>query len=574
VAASVRQLYQGTLTLGDGRSFVGAMISDTDVPSARLLYAADAPAPGASRRDAALCVPGALDAELVESAAVVCDRGEVARLDKSRAVRRAGGLAMVLANTGPDSVDADLHAVPTVHLGAADGRAVKAYISGAGGAARASIEADSGPEQTPPRILEFSSRGPTPDGGVLKPDLAAPGGNVLAAVSPAAAAGRPWDFGSGTSVATAHVAGLAARVLAAHPDWSPAAVRSAMMTTALAGAAQTTPFEAGAGEVSARRALDPGLVYDAAPATSRGRPSSLNLPSISVPALVGSATVHRTVTNVADSAETYTAKVTGLHGVDAAVVPDAFTLAPGESASFRVTFSAKKHARYGRFVAGDLVWRGSAGHRARSPLVVRAQAVEAPDEVTGATLDGSLFVDLTAGVTGTLDVRESGLVGATPVDVALSPGGGFDPATPAADTATYQQTTQVSEGAEAMRVQVDAADDGDDFDLYVYRDGRLVAASNGGSAGEVVTLRRPAPGSYQVYVNLAAGSSGAEATVTSWVLDPSRTTRLALGPRPMTVDGGAPFRLRVGWSDLDQSRRWWGYLDYSRHAGRTYLTLD
>jgi len=345
-----------------------------------------------------------------------------------------------------------------------------------------------------------------------------------------------------------------------------------MMTTALAGAATTTPFEAGAGEVSARRALDPGLVYDAAPATAPGRPSSLNLPSISVPALVGSATVHRTVTNVSDSVETYTAKVTGLHGVDAAVVPDAFTLQPGESASFRVTFSAKKHARYGRFVAGDLVWRGSAGHRVRSPLVVRAQPVEAPDEVTGATLDGSLFVDLTAGVTGTLDVRGSGLVGASPVDVALSPGG-FDPASPGADTATYQQSMQVSEGAEAMRVQVDADDGGDDFDLYVYRDDRLVAASNGASADETVTLRRPAPGSYQVYVNLAAGNDGAGAAVTGWVLDPSRTVRLALGPRPMTVDGGAPFRLRVAWSDLDTSRRWWGYLDYSRHAGRTYLTL-
>jgi subtilisin family serine protease len=120
---------------------------------------------------------------------------------------------------------------------------------------------------------------------ILKPDMIAPGVNILAAWTGKAgptgleADTRRVGFNiiSGTSMSCPHVSGLAALLRSAHPEWSPAAVRSALMTTAYASysggasssplldaatGAAATPFDYGAGHVEPARAVDPGLVYD------------------------------------------------------------------------------------------------------------------------------------------------------------------------------------------------------------------------------------------------------------------------------------------------------------------------
>ena len=125
-----------------------------------------------------------------------------------------------------------------------------------------------------------------------------------------------------TSVSTAQVAGLAAVLRAEHPTWSPARVKSALMTTAY-DTSDPSPFSQGAGHVEPRRYLDPGLVVESGPAAWRAflrgdvRAQDLNLPSVAVGGLVGRATVVRRVTNVSSSTETYTAAVSGLPGVTA-----------------------------------------------------------------------------------------------------------------------------------------------------------------------------------------------------------------------------------------------------------------
>ncbi|KAK1392367.1 putative substilisin-like protease-like protein [Heracleum sosnowskyi] len=135
-----------------------------------------------------------------------------------------------------------------------------------------------------PVVAAFSSRGPNPiTPELLKPDFIAPGVNILAGwtgkVGPSGLEEdkRHVDFNilSGTSMSCPHASGLAALIKSAHPEWSPAAIRSALMTTAYntykngetiqvsATGVPSTPFDVGAGHVSPVAALDPGLVYDA-----------------------------------------------------------------------------------------------------------------------------------------------------------------------------------------------------------------------------------------------------------------------------------------------------------------------
>ena len=183
----------------------------------------------------------------------------------------------------------------------------------------------------------FSSRGPypvVPDW--IKPDVTAPGVQILAGDTPEpndGSTGELCQYLSGTSMSTPHVSGIAALLIQKYPNWTPAQVKSALMTTARQnvvkedGATPADPFDFGAGHIVPNSAIDPGLVYDAGLfdylAASCGTPTplgsaefcaglessgqsidsaDLNLPSIGAGSVFGSKTVHRTVTNVGTGA--------------------------------------------------------------------------------------------------------------------------------------------------------------------------------------------------------------------------------------------------------------------------------
>ena len=175
---------------------------------------------------------------------------------------------MILLNTSPNSINADFHSVPTVHLQNTDRPAVKTYA--ALSAPTASIAQATIIYNAPaPFTASFSSRGPLSAGGgdLLKPDLIAPGQDILAAVAPPGNHGRSFDLYSGTSMSSPHVAGLGALMKQLHPDWSPMAIKSALMTTGydVLDGPGTNPlviFRQGAGHVSPLKAADPGLVFD------------------------------------------------------------------------------------------------------------------------------------------------------------------------------------------------------------------------------------------------------------------------------------------------------------------------
>ena len=346
--------FEAEVQLGNGSSYFGASTNTTGAGPADLVYSADVVAAGADPNEGRLCFPGTLDPALVTGKIVLCDRGIIARVDKSLAVFMAGGVGSILANVAPSSLNADFHSVPTVHVDDIDGAAIRTYAQTSGATAEI---LPSYPAPVPaPNIAGFSSRGPllAGDGDMLKPDIAAPGQDVLAAVAPPGNGGLDFASYSGTSMSSPHVAGLGALLSDMHPGWSPMAIKSALMTCGTDLLSGPDPFAQGAGFVNPTCSGDPGLVYEHGFVNWLGflcgtgqlqasfcpvlgiDPSDLNVASVSIGALAGSQTVTRTVTSVADSTETYTFSYS-LPGVNVVADPAAFEIAPGESQTFTLT---------------------------------------------------------------------------------------------------------------------------------------------------------------------------------------------------------------------------------------------
>jgi minor extracellular serine protease Vpr len=366
VGATTGSLRRGQVVLPGGQELVGAMAADRAVGAARMVLGADAATADATRAEARVCTPGSLDASRVDGRIVLCDRGELGRVDKSAAVAQADGVGMVLVNVGPGNLAADFHSVPTVHVDRADGRTLKHWLS-AHPDGRVRLE-PLGREHRAPRVARWSSSG-DPDGVVVKPDVVALGSGVLGAVPPVEH-GLQWDLVSGTSAATAATSGAAARVVARHPDWSASAVRSALVTTAhrLPGA---PALHAGAGRVAPEGALHPGLVYDVAPADYRAwltgsLTGDLNTPSILLSGDADSA--ERTVTNVSGRRLYFSSRASGFEQYAVRVIPAAVRLGPGESATFTVTVDRSGGVR--SLDDGWVTWRGATGTVTRIPVVL------------------------------------------------------------------------------------------------------------------------------------------------------------------------------------------------------------
>ncbi|KAK8642684.1 hypothetical protein V6N13_012021 [Hibiscus sabdariffa] len=285
-AGTLDRDFPAYITLGNNEKYSGVtlysgkQLSDSMVP---LVYGGNT----SNSSGGNLCMTGSLVLEKVSGKIVVCDRGGNARVQKGVAVKEAGGVGMILTNTDTygEELVADAHLLPSAAVGQKTGDAIKKYIASAH-----NPTAIIGPGTTKlgvqpsPVVAAFSSRGPNPiTPAILKPDIIAPGVNILAgwtgAVGPTGLDSdtRHVNFNiiSGTSMSCPHVSGLAALLKAAHPEWSPAAIKSALMTTAytayksgqkvedVATGEPATPFDYGSGHVDPVAALDPGLVYDA-----------------------------------------------------------------------------------------------------------------------------------------------------------------------------------------------------------------------------------------------------------------------------------------------------------------------
>uniref|UniRef100_A0A7S4S7E1 subtilisin n=2 Tax=Ditylum brightwellii TaxID=49249 RepID=A0A7S4S7E1_9STRA len=270
-ASTQSRFFQGTVVLGNGVPYTGASITNGT---------GEAPLVDAEFAGGDLCLPDMLDSGLVSGKIVLCRRGTIARASKSLAVLQAGGVGMVMYDNSDDNnLSSDPHWVPSVHVDQTPGLAIKAYIASAANPT-ALIDAEQyGEWPSAPSMTIFSSRGPNPVApDIIKPDITAPGIQILAGTSPQAIGGIPGEHFmaiAGTSMSSPHVAGIFALMDQAHPDWSPATVKSALMTTAHQDVrdndrvSQADPFDMGAGHAnpggkwSKGSIAQPGLAYDA-----------------------------------------------------------------------------------------------------------------------------------------------------------------------------------------------------------------------------------------------------------------------------------------------------------------------
>jgi subtilisin family serine protease len=600
--------YAGTVTLGDGNVYSGASIDSSGAGPADLVYAGDA--------GDALCAIGSLDPAVVTGKIVVCDRGTYARVDKSYAVMMAGGIGMVHANTSAaQSINADLHYVPTVHVDNVAGAAIRAYAQTAG--ATATLTGGVFESAEAPEVAAFSSRGPALAGAgdLLKPDIMAPGVDVLAAVAPPGNNGRSFDFYSGTSMSSPHIAGIAALIKDAHPDWTPMMIKSAIMTTASTMTNRGNPipggyFDYGAGQVVPNSADDPGLVYDAgwydwlaflcetSTAVSAGTcnalaslgysldPSDLNYPSISIGALAGQQTIVRTVTNVGP-AGTYNVSVDVPAGIDVTVDPASLTLGKGESASYYVTFTGNASAVANAWTFGSLTW-SDGSHNVTSPIALYPVAVAVPAEVHGSGTDGSLDFDVTFGYTGDYTAAPHGL---EPADMQAGnviddPADDINAALDTCDWSsfpydcvgiTWHEFT-VPAGAAFARFSLfdDYTDGADDLDLYVWRrsNGAYVGGSGSGTSAEEVSVLFPAADVYEIAVH-GWGTDGPDANYTlfSWSFSatPGSSNMTVTAPASATL--GATEPITVDWTGLTADTKYLGAVSHSDATGLLDLTL-
>ncbi|CAA6670116.1 unnamed protein product [Spirodela intermedia] len=328
---------------------------------------------------------------------VVCLRGDTGRMEKADVVSKAGGIGMIVANDANfgNELQADAYMFPAVHVNYAAATVIYSYLN--------------------------STKSPVGRIDAPQPDILAPGVNILAAFSQGTApTDEPWDkrrvafnILSGTSMSCPHVSGVVGLLRSLYPHWTPAALRSAIMTTARnrdntkqgirdSFMGRASPLDYGAGHMRPNRAVHPGLVYDLTTvdylnflcslgynATQMGsftsgfacpkksiRIQDLNYPSLTWFNLTGPVAIGRTLKNVGEPG-TYKALVRAPAGVAVVVEPEILDFEKvGEEKTFRVTAAPRSNGTsLSRNAFGLLTW-SDGKHYVRSPLSVIQQPSE------------------------------------------------------------------------------------------------------------------------------------------------------------------------------------------------------
>ena len=589
--------YYGTVTLGNGESYAGISTTvDDQVGPAPLVTGSAVAAAGATAANAAACATGSLDPAKTAGTIVVCARGVVDRTVKSAEVERAGGIGMVLANLTDNTLDADLHSVPTVHVNPPASTAITAYAATAGATATLTEGNQTSEVISYPQIATFSSRGPSlgTGGDTLKPDVVAPGVSILGAVAPNRYDGEDFAFISGTSQSAPQVAGLAALWFGAgqQPRWSPMRVKSALMTTAAdlvdgSGKKVTDPYAQGAGRVVPERMFSPGLVYDAgekdwdAYLAGLGRstnsvvtgsgdadksraidPSDYNSSSIAIGKLVGTQTVVRRVTAVKPGRYQVAAS---MPGVDVDVTPSVLDFRrPGETRTFRVTFT-RTSAAYDRATSGFLTWKGKRA-TVRVPMVVTPKAVDAPAQVSATGSSGGVSFRVTPGASGTFTAAATGLASGEGRPVG---GGSFSAG------GSWAYLVPIPAGTKVARFTVRTPNTKANIDMIVYRyiDGVAteIARVTTPSPNESYVLPAPIAGNYALQLFNIADAPGTTSTPftaqTGLAQASNGVGGFAVSPSSTDARAGDPITLRTSWSGINDSTPYVGWVEYPNGQG-------
>ncbi|MCW8090587.1 S8 family serine peptidase [Alteromonas sp. ASW11-130] len=480
---------------------------------------------------------------------------------------------------------------------------------------------------------EQSSRGPNGSTyDLIKPDITAPGVNVLAATTSTPMfdlAGQQVKYLTGTSMAAPHIAGMAALFKEQYADWTPAQIKSALMTTAYQdvfkedGVTPADPFDFGAGHANPVPAMDPRLTYNAeyadylaflcgvgnsgfVEATSSTtcseletsgfslEPSQLNYPSIALGGLLGTKTVSRTVTDMTGTGGTYTVTIEGLEDLDVSFATynsegvetdsDMLEVAAGGKASYSITFTRDDETPVG-YKFGAVILEAADGTQVRSPIAINVPVTVDID------VPAYLSLDLKRGRAHfPVEMMYSGR---TSLDYA-----GFVPATKTSSLIEDQDYSliqvPVPEGTKVARFSLsneDVAVEGADLDLQVYACNPIpdncveVGSSGNVDSNEEVLLINPEPLNdaendiayyVQVFAYGLAGEASTEYTLSSWVAsEPNRNTRVMSSSRAIE---GRWNNVRISSRGLDANETYMGgvtfYNDEGEAQGTTVIQLN
>jgi hypothetical protein len=477
----------------------------------------------------------------------------------------------------------------------------------------------------PDRMAAFSSRGPeaaVPD--IAKPDLGAPGVNILAADTPTPAGGaRPgetFQIVSGTSMASPEVAGAAALLAQLEPGWSPAEIKSALMTSAESkvstedGKKPAGPLDVGSGRIDPNRAATPGLVVDT-PVTDYVRylkaqvPEAvpdgaitplaavdLNLPSVAFSHFTGAGSTVRTFTSVDNRPQSWTVTVEAPAGVLATATPASFDITPGATQPVTVAMTLAGAAP-NAYTSGALLLTNTADHRTvRLPVSVQPVKVDAAPrlDVVASEAAGASPLRVRAGFDGTFSALGWGLVPgrvASGQTVETASAGRDHPWQPSDAVRIYD--VEVPAGAQMLAAAVTPGDTPEppgshidhgaadsDLDLYLFhdQDGKgfdandVVARSAGPGAMESIALALPPAASYRfAVVGFKTQKPSSTYDFTTWIgadptpddpASPSTTPGLTVGGDPEDVTAGEGLDLSVTWSDVTADGTYYGLVTY------------
>jgi Subtilase family/Fibronectin type-III domain/Peptidase inhibitor I9/PA domain len=598
-ASTHSRVFQNTVTLGNGAQYFGGSVTHGVGPAPLV--------DGGVDEDGIGQCPDGLDPAEVAGAIVLCKRVTgIPRVSHGAAVLAAGGVGMILYDPPQVNVTpTDNHVLPTSHVSGPDGEAIAAYIEAEGDGATASFTAGTRADrQTETEMAVFSSRGPdraAPD--VIKPDVTAPGVQILAGNSPTPFLGAPdqlFQAIQGTSMSSPHVAGVGALLAGAHPTWSPAMIRSALTTTGTLdvfkedGTTPADPFDFGGGYIAPLPANNPGLVYDAtfdnylsflcgngdlnptgATCSRVGvvDPSDLNLATIGIAQLAGTQTITRTVTNVGSASATYEVSVAEPPGVDVAVTPQSLTLAAGASDSYDVTFTSEDDAIFDEWTFGSLTW-SDGSHAVRSPIAIMPTPISAPDEISGTGTSGTATYDVTFGYNGPFETPVHGLFAANVIhDTVVDDPDNDIVSALANDVGVNPYTISVPADSRHLRISLfDETVDGatDDIDLYLYppgedpfNGGEFSHVSGGSTAAEQIDVPDPEEGDWTLIVH-GWQTDGADAVfdLFYWLIGDADAGNLAV-TAPSTAVVGETAEITVAWSGLAPATRYLGIVGYS-----------
>lgn len=590
---------EAVVTLGSGATVQGASFQTTGLPTSPLVWSRNVgfgAAPAAQGSNQALCFGAAdgvaplLDPAKVGGKIVVCDRGGNFLVNKVTNAKAAGAIGVIIQNTPVSLTSTPLISaeLPTVHVAVSGFVAVTTEASLPNGTASFSPGFQVA-GVVAPVMSGSSSRGPNQaDLNVLKPDITGPGTDIIAAYAnrgltqaerDEVAAGTlipgPWaEMISGTSMSSPHSAGLGALLKQANPTWTPYAIKSAIMTSALqnvkltSGAPDANRWGFGAGHMNPNAALATKVVFDQTNAehlayyngTLGG--SALNLASMTAANVIGVQTFTRRLTNKGASPRTYTASA-NVAGFNTVVSPANFTIAPGATQTFTVQVS-RTTATIGAWVFGEVVLSGDDGVDLRSPVTVRPQSFVGSTSVTDTRTIGTKVFTVATGYTGTFVTTASGMVAANRLSGTVATG----------QLVCFPFT--VPAGAKQLRAQMFNSETGgganSDLDLIIFRGATQVGAAFGATSDELIVISNPtASADYEACTD-GYGPAGGSAnfTINLWVV-PAVTvpaTLRAFGPANVKTGGTAS--VGVSWN-VAAGNRHLGVVEYRQTAASAVL---